>query len=111
MESLVELGKRLFRSYIEHKSEALVDAIEQGMQTGMFEWDVCACEPTSVRSYVQDIILSLVAVHCEVSASLSLYLVTKWPPLVAVCVHMLTVEPPLPAACLRLCDSVWDVNL
>ena len=66
MESMMELEQRLFRSYIEHKSEAMVGAIEQGMQSGLFDWEQCENEPTCVRSYIQDIILALVAIHCEV---------------------------------------------
>jgi exocyst complex component 2 len=65
-EMLMELDQRLFRSYIDHKSEAVVDSIEQGMRTGMFDWEQCAQEPATVRTYIQDIILSLVTVHCEV---------------------------------------------
>ena len=64
---MTELDQRLFRSYIEHKSEVLVDSIEQGMKTGQFEWDLCQGEPTGVRSYVREIILTLVTIHCEVS--------------------------------------------
>ena len=63
----MELDQRLFRNYIEHKKESLVDAIEQGMQAGLFDWEQCEQEPSSVRTYIQDIILSLVTIHCEVS--------------------------------------------
>ena len=63
----MELDQRLFRNYIEHKREALVDTIEEGMKTGLFEWDSCEAEPTDVRSYVREILLTLVTIHCEVS--------------------------------------------
>ena len=63
----MDLDQRLFNNYIEHKSEVLVDAIEQGMKTGSFDWDVCKEEPTDVRCYVREIILTLVTIHCEVS--------------------------------------------
>ena len=66
-EQLVEVDQRLFRSYIDHKSEALVDSIEQGMRVGLFDWEQCEHEPTTVRTYIQDIVLSLVTIHCEVS--------------------------------------------
>ena len=65
---MMELDQRLFNNYIEHKSEVLVDAIEQGMKSGSFDWDVCKEEPTEVRSYIQEIILTLVTIHCEVSS-------------------------------------------
>ena len=74
-EMLMELDQRLFRSYIDHKSEAVVDSIEQGMRTGMFDWEQCAQEPATVRTYIQDIILSLVTVHCEVRAYMYMYIV------------------------------------
>ena len=66
MEMLTDLDERLFLKYIEHKSEALLEAIEEGMHAGLFDWDQCSVEPTGVRAYIQDIILSLVSIHCEV---------------------------------------------
>ena len=67
MECLVELEQKIFRCYIEHKSDTLVDAIEQGMQIGLFEWEQCDSEPTCVRSYIHETIITLVCIHCEVS--------------------------------------------
>lgn len=66
MEMLTDLDERLFLKYIEHKSEALLEAIEEGMHAGLFDWEQCSVEPTGVRAYIQDIILSLVSIHCEV---------------------------------------------
>jgi exocyst complex component 2 len=66
MEGMMDLDQRLFDNYIEHKSEVLVDAIEQGMKTGSFDWDVCKEEPADVRCYIREIILTLVTIHCEV---------------------------------------------
>ena len=66
MEGMIELDQRLFRSYIEHKRELLVDTIEEGMRTGHFDWDSCMAEPRDIRSYVRAIILTLVEIHCEV---------------------------------------------
>ena len=63
----MELDHRLFRSYMERKSEGLVGAIEQGMHTGLFDWEQCEQEPDSVRNYIQDIVLSMVKIHYEVS--------------------------------------------
>ena len=63
----MDLEKRIFECYIEHKSETLVDAIEQGMQVGLFDWEQCRSAPTCIRSYIHDITLTLVAIHCEVS--------------------------------------------
>ena len=40
MEGMIELDQRLFRSYIEHKRELLVDTIEEGMRTGHFDWEL-----------------------------------------------------------------------
>ena len=71
MEGMVDLDQRLFNNYIEHKKEVLVDAIEQGMTTGSFDWEACKEEPTDVRSYVREIILTLVTIHCEVSHNTS----------------------------------------
>ena len=67
MEGMMDLDQRLFDNYIEHKSEVLVDAIEQGMKTGSFDWDVCKEEPADIRCYIREIILTLVTIHCEVS--------------------------------------------
>lgn len=69
----MELDQRLFRNYIEHKSEGLVGGIEQGMQTGLFDWEQCENEPESVRTYVHEIILSLATIHCEVGIHVSAY--------------------------------------
>lgn len=66
MESLMELDQRLFGNYIDHKSEALVGGIEQGMQVGLFDWEQCEHEPDGVRTYIQEIIISLATIHCEV---------------------------------------------
>lgn len=66
MEMLMDLDERLFLRYIEHKSEALLQAIEEGMHAGLFDWEQCSVEPTGVRAYIQDIVLSLVSIHCEV---------------------------------------------
>ena len=62
----MELDQRIFRNYIEHKSDPLVGGIEQGMQAGLFDWEQCEHEPQSVRAYIHEIILSLATIHCEV---------------------------------------------
>ena len=67
MEQLRELGERVFQEYISRKSESLVGLVEPGMQVGFFDWEQCS-EPEEVRSYIKDILLTLMVVHAEVHA-------------------------------------------
>lgn len=71
MEQLRELGERVFQEYISRKSESLVGLVEPGMQVGFFDWEQCS-EPEEVRSYIKDILLTLMVVHAEVYAVSSL---------------------------------------
>ena len=61
------LDDRIFGAYIGRKSESLVGIIQNGMQAGYFDWNHAA-EPTQVRSYVREILMSLVIIHAEVYA-------------------------------------------
>ena len=62
-----ELDDRIFAVYIKRKSESLMGIIQNGMQVGYFDWNH-ASEPTQVRSYVREILMSLVVIHAEVYA-------------------------------------------
>lgn len=61
------LDDKIFKAYIERKSESLHGIIENGMQVGYFDWNQ-AGEPTQVRSYVREILMTLVLIHSEVYA-------------------------------------------
>ena len=103
----MELDQRLFRNYIEHKREALVDTIEEGMKTGLFEWDSCEAEPTDVRSYVREILLTLVTIHCEVNTN------THHTPHTLINTHVVvvyTVQYTVGPMCMRKL-SVYDSNV
>ncbi len=65
MGQLHELDSKVFREYIQRKSESLLPILEQGMQMGFFDWEQCG-EPESVRGYVKEVLMSLVQAHAEV---------------------------------------------
>ena len=73
MELLVDLDERLFQKYLDHKRKAVDSDIEQGMFTGLFDWEQCAHEPDEIRSYIHEIVLSLVAIHCEVGKMVAIH--------------------------------------
>ena len=62
---LQELDGKVFDEYIKRKSESIVGIIEQGIQVGNFDWEQCQ-PPTTVRSYIKEVLLNLVIIHAEV---------------------------------------------
>ena len=72
MEQLEELDGRVFREYIQRKSEYLVGIIEPGMHAGLFDWEQCG-EPEGVRGYMKEVMFNLVQVHAEVKQPRALY--------------------------------------
>ncbi|XP_030626860.1 exocyst complex component 2 [Chanos chanos] len=60
-----ELDERLFESYIEKKADPIVGSLEPGIYAGYFDWKDCLT-PTGVRSYLKEVLVSLIAVHAEV---------------------------------------------
>lgn len=60
------LEDRIFKAYIELKSEPLASMIKHGMFAGDFSWDRCQ-QPVDARDYVKIVILELVIIHAQVS--------------------------------------------
>ena len=63
---LHELDYKVFREYIQRKSDYLLPIFEPGMQAGFFDWERCGM-PKGVRGYIKEALMSLVQVHAEVS--------------------------------------------
>ena len=68
LDRLAELDSAVFDEYINLKLEPLVLLIEPGMNGGYFDWETHVL-PDGIRSYIMEILLSLVYVHAEVSAA------------------------------------------
>ena len=51
---------------MQHKSQKLIDCIQNGTSLGGFNWATCP-KPTGIRTYVREVIFDLVVVHAEVS--------------------------------------------
>ncbi|PFX23413.1 exocyst complex component 2-like isoform X1 [Stylophora pistillata] len=62
-----DLENKIFKEYIDQKAEPLLTHVESGMTIGDFKWHNCL-PPKDVRSYVKDVIMSLVTVHAQVFA-------------------------------------------
>ena len=65
LDRLAELDCAVFDEYIKLKLEPLLMLIEPGMNGGYFDWETHVL-PNGIRSYVMEILLSLVYVHAEV---------------------------------------------
>ncbi|XP_005101772.1 exocyst complex component 2 [Aplysia californica] len=64
-ETYQELDQRLFSSYIEQKSDPILGAMEPNMYRGGFNWKTWK-NPSGVRNYLKEIIMSVIEVHAEV---------------------------------------------
>lgn len=64
-DSYSDLDNRLFSSYIEQKSDPILGVMEPNMYRGGFNWKTWK-NPTGVRNYLKEIIMSLTEVHAEV---------------------------------------------
>lgn len=64
-EAVRELDEHLFESYIEKKSDPIVGSLEPGIYAGYFDWKDCL-QPTGVRSYLKEALVSIISVHAEV---------------------------------------------
>lgn len=64
-EAVRDLDERLFESYIEKKSDPIVGSLEPGIYAGYFDWKDCL-QPTGVRSYLKEALVSIISVHAEV---------------------------------------------
>ncbi|KAL5471587.1 hypothetical protein EMCRGX_G029715 [Ephydatia muelleri] len=62
---LDDLEKKIFEEYMQHKSQKLIECIQNGASVGGFNWTTCP-KPTGVRTYVREVIFDLVIVHAEV---------------------------------------------
>ena len=68
LERLAELDCAVFDEYIKLKLEPLLMLIEPGMNGGYFDWETSVL-PGGIRSYIMEILLSLVYVHAEVGVT------------------------------------------
>ncbi|KAK0062725.1 exocyst complex component 2 [Biomphalaria pfeifferi] len=64
-ETYSALDNRLFLSYIEQKADPILGIMEVNMYKGGFNWKTWK-NPTGVRKYLKDIVMSLIEVHAEV---------------------------------------------
>lgn len=69
-ETYSALDNRLFLSYIEQKADPILGIMEVNMYKGGFNWKTWK-NPTGVRKYLKDIVMSLIEVHAEVGLNTS----------------------------------------
>lgn len=62
-----EVSMKLFNSYIEHKCDPVVGAIEPRMYASFYSWE-SDYKPTGVSLYIKQTIMDMIAIHAEVFA-------------------------------------------
>lgn len=58
----------MFEAYLEHRVEPVTGALEPEMYAGCFDWSDCL-KPTAARPYIKITLMSVIAIHAEVSKS------------------------------------------